>query len=73
MVQRCIDAVAGTDAELAILPAATANLLAANLRVPAIWPTRCATRPARGMRPLDAGRRTASTSRLWPAPDSTPG
>jgi len=30
-VQRCIDAVAGTDAVLAILPAGTANLLAANL------------------------------------------
>jgi diacylglycerol kinase family enzyme len=35
MVQRCVDAVAGTGAALAILPAGTANLLAANLRVPA--------------------------------------
>ena len=34
-VQRCIDAVAGTDAVLAILPAGTANLLATNLGVPA--------------------------------------
>ncbi len=34
MVQRCIDAVAGTEAVLAILPAGTANLLAANLQVP---------------------------------------
>src|SRR5215471_5280874 len=34
MVQRCIDAVAGTDAALAILPAGTANLLATNLRLP---------------------------------------
>jgi diacylglycerol kinase family enzyme len=34
-VQRCIDAVAGTGAVLAILPAGTANLLAANLQVPA--------------------------------------
>jgi diacylglycerol kinase (ATP) len=33
-VQRCIDAVAGTDTAVAILPAGTANLLAANLRVP---------------------------------------
>jgi diacylglycerol kinase (ATP) len=33
-VQRCISAVAGTDAVLAILPAGTANLLAANLQVP---------------------------------------
>jgi len=35
MVQRCIDAVAGTEAVLAILPAGTANLLATNLQVPA--------------------------------------
>lgn len=34
-VQRCIDAVAGTEAVLAILPAGTANLLAGNLRIPA--------------------------------------
>jgi diacylglycerol kinase (ATP) len=33
-VQRCIDAVAGTGAALAILPAGTANLLATNLHVP---------------------------------------
>jgi YegS/Rv2252/BmrU family lipid kinase len=33
-VQRCVDAVAGTDTPVAILPAGTANLLAANLGVP---------------------------------------
>jgi YegS/Rv2252/BmrU family lipid kinase len=33
-VQRCIDAVAGSGAALAILPAGTANLLAANLCIP---------------------------------------
>ena len=33
-VQRCIDAVAGTGVAVAILPAGTANLLAANLGVP---------------------------------------
>jgi diacylglycerol kinase (ATP) len=33
-VQRCIDAVAGTDTAVAILPAGTANLLASNLNVP---------------------------------------
>jgi diacylglycerol kinase (ATP) len=33
-VQRCIDAVAGTETAVAILPAGTANLLAANLNVP---------------------------------------
>ena len=34
MVQRCVDALAGTKAVLAILPAGTANLLAANLGIP---------------------------------------
>jgi diacylglycerol kinase (ATP) len=34
MVQRCIDALAGSDATLAILPAGTANLLATNLDIP---------------------------------------
>jgi diacylglycerol kinase (ATP) len=33
-VQRCVDAVADTDTAVAILPAGTANLLAANLNVP---------------------------------------
>jgi diacylglycerol kinase (ATP) len=33
-VQRCIDAVAGTGAVIAILPAGTANLLATNLAIP---------------------------------------
>jgi len=33
-VQRCVDALAGTDAVVAILPAGTANLLATNLGVP---------------------------------------
>lgn len=33
-VQRCVDALAGTDAVLAILPAGTANLLATNLDIP---------------------------------------
>jgi YegS/Rv2252/BmrU family lipid kinase len=34
MVQRCIDAMVGSDAALAILPAGTANLLATNLALP---------------------------------------
>lgn len=34
MVQRCIDALAGSDVALAILPAGTANLLATNLGIP---------------------------------------
>ncbi len=38
-VQRCIDALAGTDAVVAILPAGTANLLATNLNIPQDMPT----------------------------------
>ncbi len=34
MVQRCIDALAGSEVALAILPAGTANLLATNLGIP---------------------------------------
>jgi YegS/Rv2252/BmrU family lipid kinase len=34
MVQRCVDAIAGTRVALAILPAGTANLLATNLNIP---------------------------------------
>ena len=34
MAQRCIDALAGTDAKVAIVPAGTANLLATNLGIP---------------------------------------
>ncbi|MEH1056670.1 diacylglycerol kinase family protein [Micromonospora sp. CPCC 206171] len=34
MVQRCADALAGSDAAMAILPAGTANLFAANLGIP---------------------------------------
>jgi diacylglycerol kinase (ATP) len=37
-VQRCIDAMAGTAAAIAILPAGTANLLATNLRIPTDLP-----------------------------------
>ena len=34
MVQRCADAMAGSDAALAIIPAGTANLFASNLEIP---------------------------------------
>jgi diacylglycerol kinase (ATP) len=34
MVQRCIDAMSGSDATLAIIPAGTANLFASNLGIP---------------------------------------
>jgi len=38
-VQRCIDALAGSDVDIAILPAGTANLLATNLDIPKDLPT----------------------------------
>ncbi len=34
MVQRCVDALAGTDVPIGIIPAGTANLLAHNLGIP---------------------------------------
>ena len=34
MVQRCVDAAAGSDAALAVIPAGTANLFASNLGIP---------------------------------------
>ena len=55
MVQRCIDALAGTEAVIAILPAGTANLLATNLQIPANLADGGAGRPLR--RPPSAGHR----------------
>src|SRR5262245_54625378 len=55
MVQRCIDAVAGTEAVLAILPAGTANLLAANLHVPADLTEAVRVGLHGDRRPLDTG------------------
>jgi diacylglycerol kinase (ATP) len=55
MVQRCIDAVAGTEAVLAILPAGTANLLAANLHVPAHLAEAVRVGLHGDRRPLDTG------------------
>jgi diacylglycerol kinase family enzyme len=55
MVQRCIDAVAGTEAVLAILPAGTANLLAANLHVPADLAEAVRVGLHGDRRPLDTG------------------
>jgi diacylglycerol kinase (ATP) len=54
-VQRCIDAVAGTEAVLAILPAGTANLLATNLQVPADLTEAVQVGLHGERRPLDTG------------------
>ena len=54
-VQRCIDALAGTEAVLAILPAGTANLLATNLEIPADLPEAVQIGLLGDRRPLDTG------------------
>src|SRR5215475_8021120 len=64
MVQRCIDAVAGTEAVLAILPAGTANLLAANLHVPADLTEAVRVGLHGDRRPLDTGARNLSAGRV---------
>jgi diacylglycerol kinase (ATP) len=55
MVQRCIDELAGTDTPIAILPAGTANLLAANLGIPTDLPTAVRIGLHGGRRILDVG------------------
>jgi YegS/Rv2252/BmrU family lipid kinase len=55
-VQRCIDALAGTDTALAILPAGTANLLATNLGIPQDIEQAVAIGLRGERRALDAGR-----------------
>ena len=54
-VQRCIDAVAGTGAVIAILPAGTANLLATNLGIPQDISAAVAIGLHGERRPLDTG------------------
>jgi diacylglycerol kinase (ATP) len=54
-VQRCVDAVAGTGAVLAILPAGTANLLATNLGIPAELPAAVRVGLYGRRRPIDTG------------------
>jgi diacylglycerol kinase (ATP) len=54
MVQQCIDAVAGLNVTLAILPAGTANLLATNLKIPKEGAGR-RHRASRRPMPLDVG------------------
>jgi len=55
MVQRCVDALAGTQAVLAILPAGTANLLAANLGIPSALAEAVRVGLHGDRRPLDTG------------------
>ena len=55
MVQRCVDAMAGSGAAVAILPAGTANLLATNLQIPADLPGAVQTGLYGKRRQLDTG------------------
>jgi YegS/Rv2252/BmrU family lipid kinase len=56
MVQRCADALVGTGAELAIVPAGTANLLATNLGIPKELDEAIATGLHGRSRTIDLGR-----------------
>jgi YegS/Rv2252/BmrU family lipid kinase len=55
-VQRCVDAVAGTGVDLAIVPAGTANLLASNLGIPKDLDAAVVTGLYGSRRVLDVGR-----------------
>jgi diacylglycerol kinase (ATP) len=55
MVQHCIDALAGTETVIAILPAGTANLLATNLQMPASVAEAVQVGLYGERRPLDTG------------------
>jgi diacylglycerol kinase (ATP) len=56
IVQRCIDAVAGSDATIAVVPAGTSNLLATNLGIPSDIEEAVAVGLDGGRRQLDLGR-----------------
>jgi diacylglycerol kinase (ATP) len=55
MVQRCVDALAGTGIDLAILPAGTGNLLAVNLGIPKVIEQAVQIGLHGERRPLDLG------------------
>jgi YegS/Rv2252/BmrU family lipid kinase len=56
MVQRCVDAAAGSDAAVAIIPAGTANLFASNLGIPKDLPTALAVGLSGCRRRFDLGK-----------------
>jgi diacylglycerol kinase (ATP) len=56
MVQACVDALAGSDATIAVLPAGTANLFAANLGIPQDLPEAVRVGLYGTRRVLDLGR-----------------
>ena len=61
-VQRALDALAGSDTQVAILPAGTANLFATNLGVPGIWTEPCASDCTAPGERSTSGRPTVSIS-----------
>jgi diacylglycerol kinase (ATP) len=56
MVQRCVDALAGSGVPVAIVPAGTANLLAGNLGIPRDLPEAVRIGFSGRLRPLDLGK-----------------
>ena len=71
-IMACLDALAGTDVPVALLPLGTGNLLARNLGVPIELDARSRCRPStvKTAASTSAGSAT-SRSRSWPASDST--
>ena len=71
MVQRCVDVIAGSEANLAIIPAGTANLLASNLGIPADIARRSRSGFVASAASSTSAASTASASRSWQARAST--
>src|SRR6266545_4915152 len=69
MVQRCVDALAGSAVTVAIVPAGTANLLAANLGIPRDLPEAVRIGLHGARRRLDVGRITGGIPAF---PDARP-
>ena len=71
MVQRSIDALAGSGVTLAIIPAGTANLFASSLGIPSTSRRRSRSASTVATARSTSARSTASASRSWPERDST--
>ena len=71
MVQRCVDVLAGSKADLAIVPAGTANLFATNLGIPKDIEQAVASACVGSGTASTSAASTASASPSWPGPAST--
>ena len=71
MVQRSVDALAGSGATLAIIPAGTANLFASSLEIPSSSRRQSTSASTAAIGSSTSARSTASASPSWPARAST--